>query len=250
MVADERLPVRPIIPATATFPGGSLPVRGQHRRHGRGRRRQHPHNVPPAFRITYTGSGTTCAVDIADSATGETLKSVFSLHGGGFVRVFLDTAVVSTVFISDIIGCRGGRLNVGPNPDFPEFDPRNIDPDSDGVIYTHSGEGDSEAFVVPDAFRLTYTGTGTTCALDVLDAWSGYVYESIFSLDGGGLARVFLEGRPHARLHRRHHRLSRRRVRRRGRMTQTYGPRRRRASMTTSRWRLPIRGPRRQRVEG
>ena len=89
-------------------------------------------------------------LDISDPGTGEELEFVSSLDGGGFQRVFLDTSVddISLVYIAGVIGCRNGRVEIGPDGELPEVSEASLDPDGDGFYYVHSGQGDSEAFVV------------------------------------------------------------------------------------------------------
>ncbi len=70
--------------------------------------------VPAMFRITYTGTDSTCAFALLDSA-GEELVYVIGLEGGGLKRIILPEPT-STAYMSDILGCRGGELQVGPNP--------------------------------------------------------------------------------------------------------------------------------------
>ena len=151
--------------------------------------------VPGVFRMTYTGTSRTCALDISDPGTGEELEFVSSLDGGGFQRVFLDTSVddISLVYIAGVIGCRNGRVEIGPDGELPEVSEASLDPDGDGFYYVHSGQGDSEAFVVPDTFRVTYTGSSSTCALDIANPRTGAQYEFVSGLDGGGFERVFLD---------------------------------------------------------
>jgi len=71
--------------------------------------------VPSNFRVTYTGTDSTCAFQLLDPETGGELVYVTGLAGGGLKRVFLENPL-STAYISDILGCRGGALEVGPNP--------------------------------------------------------------------------------------------------------------------------------------
>jgi hypothetical protein len=72
--------------------------------------------VPPMSRVTYTGTGETCAFDLVASASGDKLDFVSGLGGGGFVRMNLSISGPTEVFVSDVIGCRGGELQFGPNP--------------------------------------------------------------------------------------------------------------------------------------
>ena len=151
--------------------------------------------VPSVFRVTYTGTSGTCALDISDPGTGEKLEFVSSLGGGGFQRVFLDTSVddISLVYIAGVIGCRNGRVEIEPDGELPEVSEASLDPDGDGFYYVHSGQGESEAFVVPDTFRVTYTGSSSTCALDIANPRTGAQYEFVSGLGGGGFERVFLD---------------------------------------------------------
>lgn len=71
--------------------------------------------VPSNFRITYTGTDSTCALQLLDPETGKELVYVTGLAGGGVKRIIL-TDPISTAYMSDILGCRGGELQVGPNP--------------------------------------------------------------------------------------------------------------------------------------
>lgn len=71
--------------------------------------------VPSNFRVTYTGTDSTCAFQLLDPETGGELVYVTGLAGGGMKRVFLSDPL-STAYISDVLGCRGGALEVGPNP--------------------------------------------------------------------------------------------------------------------------------------
>ena len=95
--------------------------------------------VPGVFRVTYTGTSRTCALDISDPGTGEELEFVSSLDGGGFQRVFLDTSVddISLVYIAGVIGCRNGRVEIGPDGELPEVSEASLDPDGDGFYYVH-----------------------------------------------------------------------------------------------------------------
>lgn len=72
------------------------------------------------------------------------------------------------------------------------IDPAELDPDGDGAYYVHSGAGDSEDFVVPDLFRVTYTGTDSTCAFQLLSADTGDEVRYVGGLDGGGIKRFTL----------------------------------------------------------
>ena len=148
--------------------------------------------VPDTFRVTYTGTSPTCALDIANPRTGAQYEFVSGLGGGGFQRVFLDSDL-NLVYVADIIGCRGGRVEIGPDGELPEVSEASLDPDGDGFYYVHSGQGESEAFVVPDTFRVTYTGTSPTCALDIANPRTGAQYEFVSGLGGGGFERVFLD---------------------------------------------------------
>ena len=78
-------------------------------------------------------------------------------------------------------------------PSRPEVSEASLDPDGDGFYYVHSGQGESEAFVVPDTFRVTYTGSSSTCALDIANPRTGAQYEFVSGLGGGGFERVFLD---------------------------------------------------------
>jgi hypothetical protein len=71
--------------------------------------------VPTMFRITYTGSASACGFQLLDAATGEEVRYVAGLDGGGIKRIVLSEPL-STVYISDVLGCQGGVLQVGPNP--------------------------------------------------------------------------------------------------------------------------------------
>lgn len=70
--------------------------------------------VPSRFRITYTGTSPTCAVYIVEASSGEELEWVSNLDGGGFSRVFLSDPLTE-IYLGDIIGCRNGSLQVGPD---------------------------------------------------------------------------------------------------------------------------------------
>ncbi len=72
--------------------------------------------VPPMLRVNYTGSYQTCAFDLLESSTGNRLDFVSGLDGGGFVRMNLSISQPTLVYVSDVIGCRGGELQFGPNP--------------------------------------------------------------------------------------------------------------------------------------
>ena len=71
--------------------------------------------VPAMFRVTYTGSATTCAFQLLDAATGTEVRYVTGLDEGGFKRIVLPNPM-TTVYVSDVLGCRGGTLEFGPNP--------------------------------------------------------------------------------------------------------------------------------------
>lgn len=71
--------------------------------------------VPSLFRITYTGSDSTCGFQLTDSATGKEIAYVTGLQGGGIRRIVLPDPT-TTLYMSDLLGCEGGALEVGPNP--------------------------------------------------------------------------------------------------------------------------------------
>lgn len=71
--------------------------------------------VPAMFRITYTGSSPTCSLALMSPETGEELLYVTGLEGGGMKRIVLSEPL-NPVYISDVLGCGGGELQVGPNP--------------------------------------------------------------------------------------------------------------------------------------
>lgn len=71
--------------------------------------------VPAMFRITYTGTASTCSVALMSSETGEELLYVTGLEGGGMKRIVLSEPL-NTVYIADVLGCGGGELQFGPNP--------------------------------------------------------------------------------------------------------------------------------------
>ena len=71
--------------------------------------------VPEMFRITYTGSASTCTFALVDSAAGSEVRYITGLENGGMKRVVLADPL-TTLYISDVIGCGGGSLQVGPNP--------------------------------------------------------------------------------------------------------------------------------------
>jgi hypothetical protein len=68
------------------------------------------------LRVTYTGTAATCAFYLVAADTGEQLDFVSGLGGGGFVRLALQISEPAEVYVSDVIGCRGGELQFGPNP--------------------------------------------------------------------------------------------------------------------------------------
>jgi hypothetical protein len=71
--------------------------------------------VPAIFRITYTGSSSTCSFQLLDSATGAEVIYVTGLEGGGMKRIVLSEQM-SSVYVSDVLGCSGGEVQIGPNP--------------------------------------------------------------------------------------------------------------------------------------
>ena len=71
--------------------------------------------VPSLFRITYTGPDSTCEFPLRDSATGREVMYVTGLEGGGMRRIALPDST-TTLYMSDLLGCEGGVLEVGPNP--------------------------------------------------------------------------------------------------------------------------------------
>lgn len=71
--------------------------------------------VPAMFRVTYTGSASPCAFQLLDSATGDELDYVTGLEGGGLKRIILPDPM-TTVYVSDVLGCGDGQLQFGPNP--------------------------------------------------------------------------------------------------------------------------------------
>lgn len=71
--------------------------------------------VPSIFRITYTGSDSTCEFPLRDTSTGTEVAYVTGLEGGGIRRLVLPDPT-TTMYMSDLLGCDGGVLQVGPNP--------------------------------------------------------------------------------------------------------------------------------------
>lgn len=71
--------------------------------------------VPETFRVTYTGTASTCAFQLLNSDTGDEVRYVTGLEGGGIKRFVLPDTV-TTVYVSDVLGCAGGALRFGPNP--------------------------------------------------------------------------------------------------------------------------------------
>ncbi len=71
--------------------------------------------VPAEFRITYTGLSSTCGFQLLNSETRKEIRYVAGLDGGGIKRLILSDPL-TTAYISDVLGCFGGALQVGPNP--------------------------------------------------------------------------------------------------------------------------------------
>jgi hypothetical protein len=71
--------------------------------------------VPAMFRFTYTGSSSTCSFQLLDSTTGAEVIYVAGLEGGGMKRIVLSEQM-SSVYVSDVLGCSGGEVEIGPNP--------------------------------------------------------------------------------------------------------------------------------------
>ena len=67
-----------------------------------------------------------------------------------------------------------------------------LDPDDDGLYYVHRGPGDSEDFLVPSLFRITYTGFDSTCEFSLRRSESGREVLYVTGLDGGGFRRIVL----------------------------------------------------------
>ena len=84
-----------------------------------------------------------------------------------------------------------GRFGL-PGKVLSEDDLAGLDPDGDGFYYIHTGTGDSEDFRLPARFRVTYTGTDSTCAFDIASSITGEDIESIGDLAGGRMRRVTL----------------------------------------------------------
>lgn len=71
--------------------------------------------VPGMFRITYTGTASTCSFQLVDAETGTEVRYVTGLEGGGIRRMVMSEPL-TTVYITDVLGCSRGELQVGPNP--------------------------------------------------------------------------------------------------------------------------------------
>jgi hypothetical protein len=71
--------------------------------------------VPAMFRITYTGTASTCSLALMNAETGKELLYVTGFEGSGLKRIVLSEPL-NTVYIADVAGCGDGELQVGPNP--------------------------------------------------------------------------------------------------------------------------------------
>lgn len=98
----------------------------------------------------------------------------------------------SDVFVGNVLGCDGGQLILGPDSASGGLE---VDPDGDGVYYTHSGSVDSESFAVPARLRVTYTGSAGTCAFDLISDATGSEIDYVSGLGDGGFKRVFVKSR-------------------------------------------------------